>query len=75
MPQKMINEMPLPMPRSVICSPSHMTSTEPAVKVIMVTSRKCQPGVSTTGMPAGLVIFSRPTAMPRPCTKVMSTVI
>ena len=74
MPQKMISEMPLPIPRSVICSPSHMTSTEPAVKVIIVTSRKCQPGLSTMGEPAGLVIFSRPTAMPKPCTSVISTV-
>ena len=74
MPQKMMSEMPLPMPRSVICSPSHMTSTEPAVKVIMVTMRNSQPGCSTTGVPAGLVMFSRPTAMPRPCTSVMSTV-
>ncbi len=32
MPPKMISEMPLPMPRSVICSPSHMTSTVPAVR-------------------------------------------
>ena len=33
MPAKMISEMPLPMPRSVICSPSHMTNAVPVVSV------------------------------------------
>ena len=32
-----IMEMPLPMPNSVICSPSHMISAEPEVKVRMMT--------------------------------------
>ena len=31
MPMKMMSEIPLPMPCSVICSPSHMTSVVPAV--------------------------------------------
>ena len=30
-------EIPLPMPNSVICSPSHMMSAEPEVKVRMIT--------------------------------------
>ena len=30
-------EMPLPMPNSVICSPSHMIRAEPEVKVRMMT--------------------------------------
>jgi len=29
MPAKMIREMPFPMPRSVICSPSHMMKAVP----------------------------------------------
>ena len=33
MPAKMMSEMPLPMPRSVICSPSHMTNAVPVVSV------------------------------------------
>ena len=73
-PQKMIREMPLPIPRSVICSPSHMTSMEPAVKVAMVTMRKCQPALSTMGVPSGLVMDSSPMEMNRPCTRVISTV-
>ena len=44
MPPKMIIEMPLPMPRSVICSPSHMMKAVPEVSVITVIARKLQPG-------------------------------
>ncbi len=33
MPAKMMKLMPLPMPFSVMSSPSHMRSTEPAVRV------------------------------------------
>jgi hypothetical protein len=37
---KISSEIPLPMPRFVICSPSHMSSTQPAVSVrTMITSR------------------------------------
>jgi hypothetical protein len=31
MPAKMIIDVPLPMPRSVICSPSHMMNAVPVV--------------------------------------------
>ncbi len=34
MPVKMSSDMPFPMPRSVICSPSHMMKAVPAVSVI-----------------------------------------
>lgn len=33
MPAKMMREMPLPMPRSVICSPIHMMKIVPVVHV------------------------------------------
>ena len=46
-PEKMISDMPLPMPRSVICSPSHMTKHVPVVSVSTVISRKLQPGLIT----------------------------
>ena len=45
MPAKMISDMPLPMPRSVICSPSHMMNAVPVVSVSTVISRKPQPGL------------------------------
>ena len=45
MPAKMMSEMPLPMPRSVICSPTHMMKAVPVVSVIIVMRRKPQPGV------------------------------
>jgi hypothetical protein len=48
MPAKMISEMPLPMPRSVICSPSHMMKAVPVARVSMVIKRKDQPGSCTT---------------------------
>jgi len=59
-PAKMISEIPLPMPRSVICSPSHMMNAVPAVRVMTVIIRNDQPGNSTTP------IFSSPTLIPRP---------
>ena len=37
MPTRRMMEMPLPMPFSVIWSPSHMTTMEPATKVAMMT--------------------------------------
>ena len=47
MPAKMIIEMPLPMPRSVICSPSHMRNIVPVVRVRTVTRRNTRPGSTT----------------------------
>ena len=44
MPEKMMSDMPLPMPRSVICSPSHMMNIVPVVRVIIAPRRKPQPG-------------------------------
>ena len=64
MPAKMISEMPLPMPRSVICSPSHMMNAVPVVSVIMHISRKPQPGSSTAPAPPNWP-FSSAIAMQR----------
>lgn len=44
-------EIPFPMPNSVICSPSHMTSAEPAVKVITMTMAAQTAGASDTMIP------------------------
>ena len=63
MPAKMISEVPLPTPRAVICSPSHISSRVPPTRVTMVTKRKNRPGSCTTG-PIDAVWLSRPTAMP-----------
>ena len=48
MPAKMISEMPLPTPRAVICSPSHIRNMVPPTSVTTVDMRKNQPGLSTT---------------------------
>ena len=37
---KIISEMPLPMPRWVISSPSHISSTQPAVSVMTITKTR-----------------------------------
>ena len=36
MPAKMMSEIPLPMPRSVICSPSHIRNDVPVVSAMVV---------------------------------------
>jgi hypothetical protein len=43
--------IPLPIPRSVICSPSHMTKMAPAVSVTTMMSRDAKPGL---GMAPGM---------------------
>ena len=48
MPAKMINEMPLPMPRSVICSPSHIRNIVPVTSVTTVVKRNIRPGSITS---------------------------
>ncbi len=74
MPAKMISEMPLPTPRSLICSPSHMTKAQPVVRVSMVIRRKPQPGLSTSEAPPGVVVRSRKMAMPADWMSEIATV-
>jgi hypothetical protein len=45
---RMIIEMPLPMPRSVICSPSHIRNMLPVTSVTAAVNTNPGPGVSTT---------------------------
>jgi hypothetical protein len=45
--KKMISDAPLPSPRSVICSPSHITNTAPVVRKNAICSLKANPGVAT----------------------------
>ena len=52
MPMLMTSEMPLPMPRSVICSPSHISSIVPVVRMITVWMRYHQSVLDTvTSLP------------------------
>ena len=64
MPEKMISEMPLPTPRAVICSPSHIRKTVPPVSVITVVEAKEQPGIDHRRARVPERIPSSPTAMP-----------
>jgi hypothetical protein len=59
MPDMMISEVPLPMPRAVTCSPSHIRNMVPPVSVITVETMNIRPGSLTT-----LPDPCRPTAMP-----------
>ena len=59
-PAKIRMEMPLPSPRSVICSPSHIRNMVPATKLTTAVTRKPIPGLITR--PA---VPSRAKAMPR----------
>ena len=72
MPTKMIREMPLPMPRAVICSPSHIRNMVPPTSVIMQEMRKNIPG-SATAAPMVPRMPSSPTAMPQACTMAMTS--
>ena len=63
-PEKIINEIPLPTPLKVICSPSHIKNVVPATKDIVVIILKLIPG-SITKFPA----FSKPTETPYPANK------
>ncbi|MNY64265.1 hypothetical protein D3C86_2013470 [compost metagenome] len=46
-PPKMMIEMPLPRPRSVICSPSHIRNIVPVTSVITAVARNIRPGSMT----------------------------
>ena len=54
------------MPRSVICSPSHMMKAVPVVSEVMVRSRKPQPGLATTSAPE----YPKEPPRPRPSSQV-----
>jgi hypothetical protein len=58
-PAKMSRLIPLPMPRSVICSPSHMMKAVPVVRVRTVMNLKARPGFSTIRKLLLSVILSR----------------
>ena len=63
MPDMMIRLVPLPMPRAVICSPSHIRNMVPPTRVTTQDRRKNAPGSITAG-PKLPRMPSSPTAMP-----------
>ena len=63
MPAKMIKLVPLPTPREVICSPSHIRNIVPPTRVTTQDTRKNRPG-SITAEPNEPRMPSSPTAMP-----------
>ncbi len=72
---KMRSEMPFPIPRSVICSPSHITKMVPEVWVSMVSRRNPIPGLGTTAVtPSAPRSPSRNRQNPKDCTTAKKTV-
>ncbi len=63
MPAMMISETPLPMPREVICSPSHIRNIVPPTRLITVVMRNSMPGSTTADTPEEAPQLSSPTAM------------
>ena len=51
MPAMMISETPLPMPRLVICSPSHIRNMVPPTRMMTVVTRNIRPGSITAAAP------------------------
>ena len=66
MPAMMISEMPLPIPRSVMRSPSHMMKQVPVVSDSTLMARNANPGSMTTASPPGARMLSRPMAIAVP---------
>ena len=60
-PENIINDIPLPIPLCVICSPSHIRNIVPATIVVTVEILKNAPGLITK-----LADDSNPTAKPYP---------
>ena len=63
MPINIIKDVPLPIPRCVICSPNHINSIVPTTKVITVVTLKKKPAKITTG-PVFVTIASKLIATP-----------
>ena len=72
MPAKMSRHIPLPMPRSVICSPSHMMKAVPAVRVMTQRGMKAPREMVTMVWPV-LVLVSV-SAIAKDCTMPSRTV-
>ena len=68
-PEKIIKEIPFPIPLAVICSPNHITRIVPVSKVIVVTNLKYIPASKTR--PGE---FSKLTDTPKPWIKASNTV-
>jgi len=64
MPAKMISEIPLPIPRSVICSPSHMRNIVPVTSETAGSKDESIAGLDDDGSPADRLPAARATAMP-----------
>ena len=67
--KKIMSDAPLPTPRSVICSPSHMTNIAPVVRKSAIWMRNANPGFVTA--PCSDSVKS---AYPHACSTAIATV-
>ena len=72
MPVKINSDIPFPIPRSVICSPSHMMNAVPAVKVITQSGRNA-PLLNVT-IDSPVVVLVNVSPIKKLCTIASSTV-
>ena len=68
--KKMMRLAPFPTPRSVICSPSHITNTAPVVRKSTISTLKPRPGLATAPWSEAVKI-----ANPQACTTAKATVM
>ena len=75
-PAKINSEIPFPIPRSLICSPTHIKKAVPAVNVMTVSALNAQGSKFeiTIGCPLGAAMLSSPTAIAKPCTMLRTIV-
>ena len=62
-PAMMMSDTPLPMPREVICSPSHIRNMVPPISDTTAVRRNSRPGSTTAWTPDCAPKLSRPAAM------------
>ncbi len=72
---KMISDMPLPMPRWVMSSPSHMMTAVPAVMERMTVSVRCRSpdGIKAPASPTNWPLANR-NVNPVDCSRARATV-
>ena len=74
MPAMMMSDTPLPMPRLVICSPSHIRNMVPPISEITATMWNVRPGSMTAWTPELRPSASSPDAIAHPWIAVSATV-
>ena len=73
-PTIIINEIPFPIPRSVILSPSHINNIVPVIKLTVPVKIKPKPGLITTDWPPADIDGRKTATIPYACIADIKTV-